>query len=381
VDGITVVLPCGHVLDLARGDVTASGDGTFEIACAHGTRRFRRGTYAMPAVPKCSAGYFTAPGMDLIDLFIGAEGTLGIIVNATLRVLPARPVVTFVLVPTPTEAIGLELVRALRRASIDTWKLQDPHGIDIAAIESLDRRCLDILRADGVDRRNGIAIPAGTELLLIVQLERPAGTPDAEIFRELSSALDAGAPDSAVGRFARLLQQHGVGDTAEVALPGQTRRAEQILALREGAPTGVNRRVGDAKRTIDGRIEKTAADMIVPFEHFGEMMRIYREAFERRGLDHAIWGHVSDGNVHPNVIPRSYEDVVAAREAILEFGREAVRLGGCPLAEHGVGRSALKQLLLRQMYGDSGVADMRAVKRAIDPDGKLAPGVIFDGSR
>jgi D-lactate dehydrogenase (cytochrome) len=111
------------------------------------------------------------------------------------------------------------------------------------------------------------------------------------------------------------------------------------------------------------------------------MMRIYREGLERRGLDHAIWGHVSDGNVHPNVIPRSYEDVVAAREAILEFGREAVRLGGCPLAEHGVGRSALKQLLLRQMYGDSGVADMRAVKRAIDPDGKLAPGVIFDGSR
>ena len=381
VDGLTVVLPCGHVLDLRRGDVTADAAGWFEILCAHGARRFRRGAYVLPAVPKCSAGYFTAPGMDLIDLFIGAEGTLGIIVNATLRVLPDRPVVTFVLVPAPSEAVGLELVNALRRASIETWKLQDPNGIDIAAIESLDRRCLEVLHEDGVDQRAGIAIPAGTELLLIVQLERPAGTPDSEIFRELSSALEPGAPDSAVGRFARVLHQHGVGEAAEVALPSQTRRAEQILAFREGAPTGVNRRVGDARRTVDGRIDKTAADMIVPFERFGEMMRLYREGFERRGLDHAIWGHISDGNVHPNVIPRSYEDVVAAREAILDFGREAVRLGGCPLAEHGVGRSALKQALLRQMYGDVGIEEMCAIKHAIDPDDKLSPGVIFDGSR
>jgi D-lactate dehydrogenase (cytochrome) len=181
-----------------------------------------------------------------------------------------------------------------------------------------------------------------------------------------------------VGRFARLLHQHGVGDVAEVALPSQTRRAEQILALREGAPTGVNRRVGDAKRMVDARIDKTAADMIVPFERFGDMMRIYRDGFERRGLDYAIWGHISDGNVHPNVIPRSYDDVLAAREAILEFGREAVRLGGCPLAEHGVGRSALKQALLRELFGDRGIDEMRAIKRAIDPDEKMGSGVILN---
>ena len=53
------------------------------------------------------------------------------------------------------------------------------------------------------------------------------------------------------------------------------------------------------------------------------------------------------------------------------------RLGGCPLAEHGVGRSPVKQALLRQLYGDEGVEEMRAVKRARDPDGKLAPGVVF----
>ena len=90
-----------------------------------------------------------------------------------------------------------------------------------------------------------------------------------------------------------------------------------------------------------------------------------------------MWGHISDGNVHPNVLPRSYADVERGKEAILYFGREVARLGGCPLAEHGVGRNPVKQALLRELYGEAGIEQMRAVKRALDPEWKLAPGVIF----
>ena len=86
---------------------------------------------------------------------------------------------------------------------------------------------------------------------------------------------------------------------------------------------------------------------------------------------------LSDGNLHPNVIPRSLDDVTAGKAAILEFGREAIRLGGAPLAEHGVGRNPVKQQLLELLYGKDGVDQMRAVKRALDPDWKLAPGVLF----
>jgi D-lactate dehydrogenase (cytochrome) len=117
--------------------------------------------------------------------------------------------------------------------------------------------------------------------------------------------------------------------------------------------------------------------MIVPFKSLPQMMRRYREGFERRGLDHALWGHVSDGNIHANVIPCRSEDVRQAEEAILEFGGEVLRLGGCPMSEHGVGRNLVKQELLRRLYGDEGIAQMRAVKRALDPDWKLSPGVLF----
>jgi len=197
-----------------------------------------------------------------------------------------------------------------------------------------------------------------------------------QVYDQVAAAMNDGS-DSAISRFCRRLSAYGALDQAEIAPPGDVRRTQQFLALREGAPVGVNRRVGDARRLVDGRIDKTAADMIVPFDRFADMMIMYREGYERRGLDYAIWGHISDGNVHPNVIPRSHNDVVRGREAILEFGREVVRLGGSPLAEHGVGRSTVKQTLLRHLYGERGIEQMRAIKREIDPDWKLAPGVIF----
>jgi D-lactate dehydrogenase (cytochrome) len=376
VDGLTVVLPCGHVLDLVRGEVCADSNRGFEIICPHGTRRFRSGSYVMPAVPKCSAGYFAAPGMDLIDLFIGAEGTLGVIVDAALRLANSIPARAMAMVPVQTEAAGLALVRDLRLAAEATWRMRDPHGLDVAAIEHLDRRCLQVLREDEALRAQSVTIPDDTGLLLLVQIELPAATTAAQAFDDIASA-PANDRDTPIARFARMLSLHGVFDRTELAMPGDARRMQQMLAVREAAPTGVNRRVGDAKRTVDSRIDKTAGDIVVPWDRFEEMMAIYRQGYERRGLDYAIWGHISDGNVHPNVIPTSYQDVVAGREAIKEFGREAIRLGGSPLAEHGVGRSSLKQQLLRELYGDEGIDEMRAIKRAIDPDAKMSPGVIF----
>ena len=107
------------------------------------------------------------------------------------------------------------------------------------------------------------------------------------------------------------------------------------------------------------------------------MMDACHHAFSSRGLDYAVWGHISDGNIHPNVIPRTAADVAAGEAAVLELGRSVIALGGCPLAEHGVGRHPVKKQLLRALYGDEGVEAMRAVKRAIDPEGLLARGVIF----
>jgi len=192
----------------------------------------------------------------------------------------------------------------------------------------------------------------------------------------MESVRDDGATDSPLTRLCRLLDRHGVLDDTEIALPADRARAPAFADLREAVPSGVNRRVAEA-RQIDPQISKTAADMIVPFSRFGEMMSYCRQLFGERGLDLAVWGHISDGNVHPNVIPHALSDVKKGKDAILELGRAVIEMGGCPLAEHGVGRNPIKQQLLLQLYGTGGIAAMRAVKLSLDPKDSLASGVIF----
>jgi FAD/FMN-containing dehydrogenase len=132
-----------------------------------------------------------------------------------------------------------------------------------------------------------------------------------------------------------------------------------------------------AKRQ-DARISKTAADVVVPFARLDELTRTCRDTFAALGLDGAIWGHISDGNLHPNVVPRTFTDVERGREAIHRIGAAAIALDGCPLAEHGVGRNPLKKALMARLHGAVGIESMRAVKRALDPCGLLAPGVLID---
>jgi D-lactate dehydrogenase (cytochrome) len=369
VETLTVVLASGGVLDLERGQVAAHPDGYFDIDSPGGWLRVPVPRLALPDVPKRSAGYHAAPGMDLIDLFIGAEGTLGIVTEVGLRVVPRPAARVLALVRVDTEDQALALAATLRHASI-------ARGLALAAVEHADARSLALLREDGEDARHnvGLAPSVGALLFLDVELDHPLSR------EEAWRALEAALGEPAAGPLADLcgcLRAHGALDEAEIVLPGDARRAAALAAVREAVPSAVNRRIALAQRTVDPRIAKTAGDVIVPFDRVPEMMRQCRRAFESRGLDYAVWGHLSDGNIHPNVLPSSFEDVVRGTEALLEIGAAVIALGGSPLAEHGVGRHPAKQRLLEMLHGAEGVAAMRRVKRALDPGWQLAPGVLF----
>ena len=352
VSALTVVLADGSVLDISRGEVRASDAGVIEIETA-GRELIRVDipTYRVPRLPKVSAGYFTQPLLDLVDLFIGSEGTLGVIADATLRIT-RRPLRCVALIACGSEAEAIAVTIGLRAEAAGEAAL------DVAAIEYMDARSLALVD-ESVFAHAGVRRPMGGTTLLLVQIETE---------RNL---------DASLARLQDLLRTVGAGDDPVVALPGDERTATKLFGLREAVPAAVNARVGAAKARAGERIQKVAGDFIVPFEALPAALALYRAAFDRRALDYAIWGHISDGNLHPNVIPHSPQDVEKGLDAMREMAEGVMALGGAPLAEHGVGRNHLKQQLLRQMYGDSGIEQMRAVKRVLDPEAKFAAGVLF----
>jgi D-lactate dehydrogenase (cytochrome) len=359
VEAITVVLASGDVIDLARGEVTASADGRFAIEALNGSAlSVPSPNYTMPSVAKLSAGYYARPGMDLVDLFVGSEGTLGVVTEATLRVIP-RPRRSLALIRCADDQQAVAVTAALRTEAHAAWQGRGP--LDVAAIEYMDTGALRVA-SDEAFARAAVPRPEDGSVLLLVQIE--VGDHEEAAFERLVELLDACS----------------VTHDPRVTRPDDERGARRLLDLRESVPAGFNAQVAATKARVDPEIQKTAGDMVVPFDRLPESIALYRRAFESRGLDHAIWGHVSDGNLHPNVVPHSVDDVQRGRDAILEIARGVIAMGGAPLAEHGVGRSALKQQLLLELYGEDGIEQMRLVKRALDPGWKLSPGVLFSRS-
>jgi len=92
--------------------------------------------------------------MDLVDLFIGSEGTLGVVTEVTLRWWPTRPSMALAFVTFADRQVAIECAASLRVQALETWRTRDPDGIDVSAIEYLDQRSLQLLREDGADRAN-----------------------------------------------------------------------------------------------------------------------------------------------------------------------------------------------------------------------------------
>lgn len=386
IDGLTVVLACGEVLDVERGQVIAcdrgGAEGLFEIETRAGqVLRVPVPHVACPAVPKISAGYRGGAGLDLIDLFIGAEGTLGVVTEARLKLVSPRPRFLVVLVPVAGDAEALALTGALREAAQATWRQgassTGAPGLDVAAVEYMDARSVQVLREDGVAGRVGVTIPPDAQALLLVQAELPPDYDRARAYAELA-AHGAVASRGPVAQLCSILEAHGVLDAAVPALPDEEERRRALFALREAVPEGINRRVRENQRVAGPAVSKSGGDVIVPFERLQEALAGYRRLIRQAGLDAAIWGHVSDGNVHPNILARNAAEMDEARRVQMAIGRLAIEMGGSPMAEHGTGRNPAKKALLEALHGPAGVASMRATKRALDPHWQLAPGVLFD---
>lgn len=379
VRGLRVLLHDGSLLDLERGQTVARPGESFTVIFPDGRRvSVPVPSHRLPALKKVSAGYHSSDPLDLVDLFVGSEGTLGLITGVTVELIPMPASVVNGLVFARDLETALLLAGDLRREAERTRLERDPSGADVRAIELLDGRCLDLLRDHGDARRLRVRIPETGGAAILFELELHERTSNERAQEIIEAFLDApgSAPAHPLIAVFSSVQRWGDLESVDLAFPEDDARREALHEFREAVPKRVNE-ILSSRRQADPALRKVGGDLIVPFQELPAMVRCYREGFERRGIPYAIWGHVSDGNLHPNALPRDRAEAAAAADAMREFADAAARLGGAPLSEHGVGRSPLKQELLLRFLGGAAIDGMRAIKKALDPEGRFAPGVIF----
>lgn len=346
--GLRVATLAGEILDLRRGRDQARGLHFSLGSLAGELPPLRR-----PAV-KNAAGYFIDPDMDLVDLFVGSEGTLGVVVEATLRLLPAPGAVWGLMAFLPNTPAVVAFVDALRQTRRDG-------PAQLAALEYFDARCLDFLREHaGELASKGISVPS-----------IPPGA--ACVYAEWH-APDAAAAETALMTAAERLPAFGADPDACI-LADNPHDIDKLKLFRHAVPEMVNSAI-DQRRKIHPGLVKLGTDMSVPDSRLADVLALYAHDLAATDLEHLVFGHIGANHLHVNILPRHPADYAAGRALYARWAAQVIAWGGSISAEHGIGK--LKRDLFRQMAGDAALAQMRALKKRFDPDELLNPGTLLE---
>lgn len=309
-------------------------------------------TYVMPKT-KNASGYYIEDDMDVIDIFIGSDGTLGVIYEAELALLPLPQIIWGVSCFFANEDQAVHMVEAVRQ------ELQQ-----IAAIEFFDRDALAILRRQ---REESTAF-SGLPLV-------PPGM-DSAIYLEIHDEKEEDAYQRlfAIGR---LMESVG-GDRQHSWVARTAADRDRLVFFRHAVPESVNMLI-DQRKKSEPTITKLGTDMSVPDKDLQRIMTMYRHMLAERGLESAIWGHIGNNHLHVNILPRSAADQAAGKELYKEWATQVSAMGGAVSAEHGVGK--LKAPFLEIMYGSAHLAEMARLKKAFDPDFRLGRDNLFAAAR
>jgi D-lactate dehydrogenase (cytochrome) len=343
---IRVVLPNGEVLTIPRGEFFAE-NGLFQIVLSDGTTiNIEVPDYTMPST-KNAAGLFAHPKMDLIDLFIGCEGILGIVTEAEVWLEKYADQTLTIFAFFPSEETAISFVKEVR---------SERSSVQPTLIEYFDSHAVQMLRDVRAKGSAGVTVPSQVEQCqAIIFFEVP--------FTEAEM-------ESAFMAAQELLSEHGIGmdDTWAGIDPGDL---DKMKAVRHLIPETVNALIAQRKQQ-HSRVHKLGTDMAVPDEHLETILAFYKQLLEEARMEYIIFGHIGDNHLHVNILPRTNEEVDEGMRIYQRFAQKAVELGGTVSAEHGIGK--LKRPFLKVMYGEAGLLEMAAVKQVLDPEWILNPG-------
>ncbi|MCD4783392.1 MAG: FAD-binding oxidoreductase [Candidatus Eremiobacteraeota bacterium] len=341
---LRIILPTGELLEINRGEVFADKEGLFHIEYSDGRKAdIPIPGYKMPNV-KNASGYYSKPGMDLIDLFIGAEGTLGIVTEAEIEVIKWDGGIFGCIAFFPSGEKAIKFVKEARALSRDEGEI-----LDALTLDYFDRNSLNFMRKANPD----IPIEAG-----------------GAVFFEQFLPED---PDEVLMSWMELMEKFDSLDDWS-AMDDKTR--ERLRVFRHLLPESVH-------ELVRGRgVGKMGMDLAVPDDKLEEIMSIYHTSARQHGFDYLIFGHIGNNNLHMNFLPRNCDEVPDIKAVYMDVARKGIGMGGTISAEHGVGKKTIMENgeefpYIYMMYGREGLESIARTKLSLDPNAILNRGNII----
>jgi len=360
--GLTVALADGDVLQIRRGEVFSDADGRIDLSTDSGQKvEAKLPTYARPNVRKNVSGYFNEQPTDAIDLFVGSEGTLGVITEIEVRLLSKPGGFFSGIVFFKRQYDLLNFVEEVRSLSFENRK--NP----VATAPGSDRSRVAAAAGSGI---NASLLEYFDDRSLAFIRERfpetPEGMAGAVFFEQETTAENE---EALLDGWNELLERCGADVDGSWFTTSEQDR-EKMRAFRHALPVAVNERV------VRNKQKKIGTDMSVPDENFSGFLHFQKQMLDASGIEYVIFGHIGDCHLHANLLPKNGEEAERARHLYGRFIAQAIMLGGCVSAEHGIGK--LKSKYLYVMMGERYMNEMADLKRAFDPKGILGRGNMFE---
>ncbi len=334
---LRIVLPTGETVYLERGKQKVESYSASVLTEQGNEVVISVPQFEMPNT-KNASGYFCKSTMDLIDLFIGSEGTLGIITELKLKLLENNDNILSCVVFFPTEDDAFNFIDEARDITLGDGILS------ARALEFFDKLTLDFLRPDYS------TIPLDTCCVWFEQ----------ELDEKEEQLTEA---------WLELIDKHNA-DAEKAWIAVDKKEQEKFKDFRHAIAWRVNETV--ARRGL----KKIGTDISVPVKEFRAFYKWMTNLVEHSKIEYVVYGHFGNCHPHLNMLPKDQADFVKSKEVYFEICKEAVRLKGTVSAEHGIGK--MKRDYLLMMYGEETIKQMAILKLKLDPNRILNIGNIFE---
>ncbi|RPI75416.1 MAG: FAD-binding oxidoreductase [Ignavibacteriales bacterium] len=294
---------------------------------------------------KNAAGYYCKKNMDAVDLFVGSEGTLGIITKAQLKLVPLPEKILSCIIFFDDEKDALNFIFEARDKSYKTRNEKSFNGLDALALEFLDEHSLNFIK-DSYRQ-----IPSDAKAA--VWFEQEVNSENEEVLFE---------------SWMQLVSQHKGNEESAWFAMDEKEKAE-IQELRHNVSLKV------ADYLSQNNVKKLGTDSAVPDDKFSEFYYFCIGEMKKNKFNYIAYGHFGNSHLHMNMLPKNEDEYEKGRMLYKNIYSKAVELGGTVSAEHGIGK--LKTEYLLNMYGESVLQKMFFIKKILDPNLILGLGNIF----